>query len=345
MIFNFSPLAIYWSVLHISAIFLYFKKTQKLVALVVSTLTIPVYLTGKFTGDIANSYIYGIDGSATYDLGFMLLIKFGNMLGFNGHYLIYIIQGLVFFLTLKVFIKLFRTKDFLIFIVVMLLSVYPFLAVNNVIRQGLSSCFILFGYIYLCDKRWVAFIINSMFATFLHWSAPIFISVFLGYHYFSPVIKGFILKPRNYLLLRQSTNIRVVSFVVLVVISVAILVAIFPQITSVISRNSDRYAGILKILSVTVVFYISNSLIHKKIAPKLIDIYSLRIIFFSLFSAFSLLAYPELAARILFFYFFIEMLFIASCLRLGSYSRFSAIVILLSYSFAFNVLQLITNLR
>ncbi|MDC0590236.1 EpsG family protein [Porticoccaceae bacterium] len=341
---EFSSLALYWSFLHIPFIFMYFKGLQNYIGVIIVILAAPVFLTGQFTGDVYNSYRFGVDGSAAYDYGFILLIKVIGALGFKGDSVLYVIQCLIFSALLLLNFKYIRGNNLFVSLSVVLISVFAFLAINNVLRQGISSVFVLFCYYSLNDKNFKSYFFYSILATLMHWSAPLFIFALTVYKLVSPYLKQFLLSAIN-----NSDRFRKISFLKLsifcsIIIVVCIsLVALFPEIESLISRNSDRYSGSLKVISISAVFLMSSLLVIRRINIQLLDFFLIRFVFFVIFLSFSVLGFPELAARILFFYFFVEMIYIIQCMGLGSRERMSGILTILSYSLAVNVLQLITN--
>lgn len=344
MNFDFSVLALYWSFLHILFILMYFKGFQNYIGIVIFIVAAPVFLTGQLTGDVSNSYVFGIDGSATYDYGFMFLIYAINALGFKGVSVIYVIQFAIFSSILLVFIKCIRGNKIFVVLSVILISVFPFLAINNVLRQGISSAFVLFCYFSLKDKKFIRSFVYFILATLMHWSAPLFIFVLSVYKVVAPYLKKFLLSSGyNSNIFTKTSFFKLSILSCIIILACTILVTVFPQFTLVISRNSDRYAGLLKIFSLSFIFLLSSALVIKKIHFELLDFFLIRFVFFALFFSFSVLGFPELSARILFFYFFVEMIYIIQCMGLGDRARISGILIILSYALAINVLQLITN--
>ncbi len=341
---EFSELAIYWAFLHILFPLMYIKKTQWIVSLLIIFLTLPVFLSGKITGDIANSYIYGINGSAVYDIGFMGLVYLLSSVGLDGLHLIYVIQAFVFVLLLYCLCKFSYGSGVLVCLSILLLSVFPFLAINNVLRQGISALFIMLCYISLKERSFINFIGLSALSTLFHWSAPFFIFIILFYHFFSRKIILFILAKRRWL--GQFGKFRVSRLLIFAIsiVSVSVFFSfVFPDVMALVSRNSDRYSGILKVLSVGAVLFVSFLLVRKNINQRIVDVVLLRLLFFFLFSATSALGYPELSARILFFYFLLETIYVVQTISLGGKERLSGVFVVLSYGFAINVLELITN--
>ena len=116
-----------------------------------------------------------------------------------------------------------------------------------------------------------------------------------------------------------------------------------------IARNNDRNFGVVKVISIGFIFVLSSYFYSKSLFDKLdYFIYLLRGIFFSLFVGSNIaggMVGIELASRMLFFYFALEIILAIRKFNDGFSCKIGSVIILLSYGIAINVYTLLEQVE
>lgn len=282
----------------------------------------------KDTYDIF-SYTEAVNYSEVFEPGFHYLISFFRIFFEKSRSVIFGVQFII-FLTAVGLIFLFPNKRLFKFSII-ISSLFIVLAVNNALRQGMATILILYGLMFLIRRNFLKMILFFLIAISFHFSSIAFIAL---------VISVYLFLNRS---LENHRFTRSIIFMILggalstlLINSIVKLAGYESYLNTVLTEDNERTSLLLKLIPVIVVFLISEIFVGFKFKFKSIDfIRSIR--YFLVFLLIPLSFIPgldELGARILFFYFGLEMLLL---LLLVEYRFFQPTFwILLSYTLAFN---------
>ena len=243
------------------------------------------------------SYEQGVLYSYTYEPLFQILISLFKRMTSNARAVVSMMQ---ISLCLNIFylIKYFEKK--LLTFVVIISSVFFYLSINNAIRQGFASSFILLMILQLMkgEKRNGLFL--GIVATFLHYSSPFFIiAIFMVFF-----LDRFLFKHKSF-------QLKVFLLFILSIASVVILKQLilytgyYDYLNQDLSFTSDRTPLIIKLLPISLIVIISELLISRGSSSVNVQkLQLLRIFFLSITISCSMVGgFDELGARILFFHY------------------------------------------
>ncbi len=253
----------------------------------------------------------------------------------------YILQIIMFFSIVFLVILGFSRNKKIFILSFFLLSVYFFLGIENAFRQGFAIVFLLFFIIYLLKGKYFFALLYLLIAESLHLSSFVFAVIIFFCWY---IFKYLYHTNQPYYNLSKY-KFFLFTFVILLVLYIFVLI-LEPYVIVFATRNNDRLSGILKPLLILLTFIISSyfwigkSFMHRS---DLFFLY-LRSVFFGLFFAFSLInGGIEIASRILLFYFALEIFLSAQMFQYRTRQKVGSVFILLSYSFAINVFELLAQ--
>lgn len=336
-----------WIVSHLLIIYLYFNRGRYVLWPVFLLYSIYLYGSGQVTGDVANSYRFGMfNDPAQYDIGFFYLIKLFSTIGFSNYWTIVLIQLLLSVLLGVMYCLFVKRKDFLLIISVFLLTVHSFLAVQNGLRQGFASALIVIAYYCLNKKMIYSSLIFCVFSQLMHWSSLFFILVISVLVIFRSQIDFFIFRKQ----LRPGKSIGIKRFLRLLLITFMVtsfsllLLNGYPDFFSRAARNNSRFVGLTKMFPILLIFFIST---FYWLCSKLNDLSKnfllLRSVMLAIFCSLTIIGMIEVASRVLFFYFLIEAILAVSFITGSQNQRIGSAIVLLSYSGAINVIELMGN--
>lgn len=328
-----------------AAVLFYFRGARHYLTVLVLLLLTPVYFSGNFIGDVANSYIYSINApsEAGFEIGFVWLIEWLKQLGLHDESLMYFIQFLCGFLHVCVFILWRREKTPLLFAATFaMLTVSFFLATQNVIRQGISSAMIAIAiHFWWYGAPIIISILFAIIAQVIHSSSVAFIATITFCCFiFEYAEKRYL---RN--LKKSKLFFLVILYIALTILICLLIQKLWGEYLLTASRNNERFLGIEKVLIIGFVFFVTQILWSRRNADLMTQrLFFLRATFLAVFISLSMdLLFIEVASRILFFYFVIEAL--CALRMLSSLSHplqlLGAIFLVIVYGVSLNVLALL----
>ncbi len=344
-------LQIIWIFSHL-LLFLYLdKKWRLLLILFLVPGLSAIYLHGKFSGDIYNSYFHATFNPDNYHFEYLfkIIIKTLNYFDIYGKYAVYIIQLLVAIVITYGFISISSIKLKKIHAVIILyMSVFFFLATQNVLRQGLALGLSFIGISLWFRGVKYRSLIFFVLAQFIHFSTIYFVVVVL----FSKLISKYLVyKKRLWFFLDSKVHAKLflIALASAGVIGVTYAIGQWDEgLIHMASREHDRIAGLAKVAPLMIVLMYSSFFISRSPLDELsLLLFVSRIIFFSIFVGFSLHKdMQEVAARVLFIMFSVETMLCGRLLSIGTnIQKIGAITILMAYSGALNVLVLLGDLK
>lgn len=302
-----------------------FRVVYQLLAIVSFLLII---LLKKDTYDIF-SYTQAVNYSEVFEPGFHYLISFFKLFSDKSRMIISGVQVFIFLLATGL-IFFFRDKRFFKFSLI-ISSLFLVLAVNNALRQGIATILILYGLVHLLERHFLKTILYFLLAISFHFSSIVFTFLIILVYLFlkSSIESNRFIRSIVFMILGGALSSLLISAVVK-------LAGYEVYLNTVLTENNERTPLLIKLIPIIAVFLISEFFVGFKFKFKMIDFMrSLR--YFLIFLLLPLAFLPgldELGARILFFYFGLEMLLL---LFLVEYRFFQPTFwILLSYTLAFN---------
>lgn len=297
-------------------------------------------------------YLTAFNYAAIFEPGYYLLSTSLISLGLPNDWALNIIRLLLAFLFIVPSIKVIRKDknllESLVLALIIVSSVAFTLAVNNVLRQGFASIFIMISFYQFLDGKKVTFILFAVLSVLFHLSAPFFIAYMLFIYYLSQSLyEGHLAKVE---LLKFSSGVNsIVLFLIPIAAISLILVATQFIFSGYLSMNlatgeSERTTAIVKTLFVAIVFIVSEWSFGRygSELDKFTVLRFARLAFISLVFWMSLNPQlNELASRILYFYFVVEMFVILHAYQRAKYP--GVVLTLISYGFALNAINILTG--
>lgn len=186
----------------------------------------PLFLTAALRKGIGTDYYFTytprfleiLAGERTYyEIGFYLFNRILGMFTSNPQWVFVTTSGIFFLFVGLAFYK--TQKDLTFCVLILIVSGEYFISLNN-LRQALASSLILFGYVYIRDKKWISFAVVCAVASTLHKSMIVFFAmliVFYALEYIS--IEKFVV----------IMTIAVGVFFLLIKVFPSVLVAVLPE--------------------------------------------------------------------------------------------------------------------
>jgi hypothetical protein len=332
---------------HLIAGFLVNKRYVRLTLLLMFLAGVALYAGKVDSYDIPN-YMqawneYSFEGGYLALVGFVKLFTQDRVLG------IHIIQGVLMaaFCILGLYYAGGR-KNYLFACIAMFASVAFTLGVNNGLRQGFSSIFLLLALGCMLRGKWLPFAITLALSVLFHKSAVLFFAFSLG----SYCIYCVFFRKRAF---RNHATGKIISpwiaaFVLLgvAVIGLALMQALFRFgiYSGYQDRNTSvdyyRTSSFIKTLSLFATFIVSEYLLGKTVDHDT-DFSFLRFLRMGLLFFVGALSfnpgYYELVARICYFYFAVEIVLVIVAWRLGK--RLAPAFMLMSYALALNAINIL----
>ena len=333
---------------HLFSIFLFTK--YKKYFLVLSVLFfILVSLFKNDTYDL-NSYYMVIEKNYphVFEFSFYHLILFFKNFTSDSRMVLYLVQGILLlsFISLIPFLMKKDFKNYFFYSLIIISSVAFNLAIYNNLRQSFSSIFIIMALFFYYEKRYLVFIVFITLAQSFHESSIFFILYLLV-----------IIILKQFYLLKKEVSIKIkrkfkidslfIISIVFAIFSVFILFFLL-HFTAYADYNNrfieDRILPIYKILPIMFLF-IGSELLIGKYKSKNKNFTLIRIlrmhIFFIFFIISFFMTFAEISPRILYMYFFIEMILMMYLFKFTMYKPF--IFICINYAFAINVIKILSN--
>lgn len=318
---------------HVFSTMLLDRKLRNIGSIFILILFLCIQLVKRDSYDLI-SYTQGVEYSFVYEPLFQILINLLKKLTNNPRDVV----GLVQILLAANIIYLTRFfKNRLVSLSLILLSVFFYLSVNNALRQGFASLFLLLSIIQLLEQKTLKSMLFGLIASFFHFSSPFFI---LGIFYVFMLDKK--------ILRHKAFNFKVLFLLLSTIISILILkqlILLTPYahyLDQDLSSNLARTPLALKLIPISVITLISEYFMSKYKGTDKINMIRLqRYLFLGLAVSASIVGgLDELGSRIIFFVYAIELLLV---LHLSNFKKLRPVVfIMLSYSFAFNVWNIIS---
>ncbi|PWQ95798.1 EpsG family protein [Leucothrix pacifica] len=332
-----------WSLAHVLSIILILKNTKYFYSVIVLTLLSPLILTQKFTGDVLISYVYQLESqAANIDYFFQLVY---NVIGFllpnmsvTGK--IMALQLLISFFMIWSY-KAVLPKENIFFVAsICILSVSHFLSTENVLRQGLATCFIIFLIVNFRKRKYFRSFFFLVVAQSFHWSSALFIVPIVIYNIFREKIESRLINKKQIFKIRRVFLYLIYSF-----FATLVLYVIFPEYFNLTTRNSEVDSGLSKVLPLFFIYVLSTYywMIDNSSINLELNIY--RTFFFAIFLMLTLVDQTESASRILFFNFTIEALLILCNISAKNMKvKLLSITIVVIYGFVPNVQTLLKQM-
>lgn len=253
---------------------------------------------------------------------------------------------LIFFILLVYFLLRKESfKNYFSYFLILISSVAFNLAIYNNLRQGFASIFIIISIIYFYKNKYGFFFLFIILAQLFHESSFMFV-MYLSM--ISLFYKSFFVFITKEVIIKKYLTIKVIILVsfLMALFSVSSLFYLL-QYTSYSDYFNrfidDRILPIYKVLPVTFLFLGSELLIGKfsKCKSVFTLVRLLRIHIFFLFLVISFfMTFAEISPRILYLYFFIEMILLIYLFKLNIIKPF--IFICINYAFAINVIKILS---
>lgn len=281
-----------------------------------------------------HSYVGSVGYAYIYEPFFYLIISFFSLLDDDSRIIVFYFQVFLFFLIIS--LVFYFKKNRVMLLSVVLCSVFTYLSVNNALRQGMASAFLLYSFLFILEKKYFVFFAFSMFAFFSHSSSILFSCLIIMIFLYGLIFYN-----------RLSYFLHLFFLLLLGVCAAIILVNIvqYTEYSSYFGKSltegNERTPLRMKVIPIFMIFMVSEYLLRGVKINKSVDVVRfLRCFFiFFIFSCGFLSGLDEIGARLLFFYFGIEMLFMMVLVDVNRFRSLFSIII--SYSFAFNVWNVI----
>ena len=166
---------------HFLAVMLLDKRLRLFFPIISFFLVLVIFSAKVDTYDIY-SYVNSVGYSYVYEPLYALIIRIFSYFEPNHRLVIFYFQSLltVLFLSLA---YVFPKKRLLLFSII-LLSVFFQLSVNNALRQGMASVFILYSIAHLLKSRFFIFLVFSSLAYLTHFSSLFFSFIIVALYFF-----------------------------------------------------------------------------------------------------------------------------------------------------------------
>jgi len=316
---------------HLLCFLLLIKSMRSVYALIGLVLFMAIAVLKEDTHDLI-AYTQIIDAGVYIDYEFLfsgLIVVLKNFT-ISTDNILNLIQIILFVLIM--FVAVFFRQKIIICALLAVLSVFLFMATNNVLRQGFSVVLLLYSMIFLLKKHYIISLAFVMMALLFHKSAIFFI-----------IITYFI-----YVAHRLFGVLRLNYISHVIVIFLGILLSFGLSLLLVYTSYSNYYDITffdgsyrvdlhLKIIPIAVLMMLIDYIMLRRAGEQEICyLKALRLLIVSLLVGLSVIGnFDEIGSRILFFYFGVELLYM---MYLINFNRYRPVVaILFSYTFAFNV--------
>lgn len=332
---------IFYILQHLFSIFALDKRFKILYILFSLYVYIVIYLLKQDTFDLIIYKEY-IGNPIKFETGYTWLSMNLNLLLEDSHLVLRAIQFILLFCFLYSikFVKS-EKKDTLMMIVIILSSAAFILGVNNVIRQAFASLFIIWALLNIVNKQYILSFMLLILAILFHKSS-ILLYVFLIYSY---LVYEMIYKKYNF-----SIGASLLVHILLSLVGLLGLYILFKNgfYTSYANMNmigdGIRTLFSIKIVAISMVFLASEKFLYDyNRDSSLFEIFRFIRMFLLVFLI--LLSFnpgiDELGARIMYYYFMVEMF-----LMLYSWNnerKLSVVIILSSYLFAINAINILAG--
>jgi len=314
--------------------------------LVISMLAVTViYILKKDIYDII-AYTQAISNPFVFEPGYATLSFAINFVINDSHLSVMLIQIILVILFFSLTLQIERRQNFqnrFFYLLFIVSSVVFTLGVNNILRQAYASVFLLWSFYFLNKKKYLLSFLIATIALLFHKSSILFF-LFICESYFLMIIYYRGLKNKYF-----SFGVLIVLQIFLILCGViALYILVHSGFYSEYANNDmgvangSRILLSFKVLLLSLVFFISEYFIgnYHRVNNYFEKIRFLRLSFLILlfFLAFDQ-NLNELGSRVMFFYFAVELIFLIKAWELNY--RKSVLIILLSYGFALNALNVL----
>lgn len=296
-----------------------------------------IYLAKNDTYDLL-SYTSSVSYAEIFEPFFYYLIKLIGLFLDDERAIIGVVQ---IFLSLLFFslVSFVNNKNKFVALVLISSSLAFTLAVNNNLRQGIASVLLLYSIITLLEKRYILYLLLTGSAFMFHKSSILFsLIIFMNVMIFHYVYSANMLFGR-----KISIGVFFAFSIIASLVGIIFLVLLLHNgfysayLTKDFTDQPDRYLLSIKIIPVLFVFIASEYLMKgMRQYPSGLQVFRVirgALIILMLIMSF-IGGFDEIGSRVLYFYFAVELGLIL--LLYNSSSYYSVILILLSYTFAFN---------
>jgi hypothetical protein len=323
---------------HLLSVLLLNKNTRPVFALIGLVIFLAIVVIKEDAYDLI-VYAEAIDSNSYGYFELMFAGLIGSLANFttNSSYVLILIQAIL--SAMIMLTGLFFRQNFIICALIAALSVFLLMASNNALRQGFSTAFLIYAMIFVLRKHYILSLVCVVAAFYFHKSAVLFASTF----YFIAVIDQFFYRSR----LAYMRSWVVSSMGVLLAFGFSLLLGYtsyghYYQMD--FSSESDRVVLYLKIILIAfLMILVDYVILRKPVGRELRYFKTLRLFIVSLLVGMSGIgSFDEIGSRILFFYFGVELLYMMYLVNVNRY--LPVVIILLSYTFAFNVWNVLGGL-
>ena len=280
-----------------------------------------ILLDANFIGDVRNSYIHSTENfdQFLFEPGYVYLLKLIGTITITPSQTIYFVQIIIlaFLISVAVFLRS-RKNEALLVICIALTSGFVFLATQNALRQGVAAGALVLSFYFINNKKKVPGLIALLIAQSFHFSSIAFFMVFL-------------ISNVSLIALNRIINIRKLYITCVVALFVSVVTylmsTLFFEYVYIAGRNNDRFVGYLKPLMVLLYFMVTTLLFNRlertehglTFDP---SNYYYRLIFYGLFFGLSVnIVLVEVASRILFFCYALDLFYLLSFRIVRGYGR------------------------
>lgn len=311
-----------------------------------------IYLLKEDTYDII-AYTQAVNYPFIFEIGYAILSYTIHLFVQNERLTVLIIQLILSTLFFSLIFQIKNKKDFLNFIIYILLIVSSLaftLGVNNVLRQAFASIFIIWAFFLLHNKKYISSIFLVFLSVLFHKSSLLFYLFILE----SSLIIEFFFKKKIYIpskelkkYLSLGSIIFLQSFAIIIVLILLYLLLIHGFYSEYAKNtlgleNGTRKPLYIKVFFIIIVFLLSEYFLgnYKRINLFFEKIRFLRLSLLILLILLSFnINFNELGSRVMYYYYVVELLFM---LKAWEYNyKWSTILVLFFYGFALNALHIL----
>jgi hypothetical protein len=305
-----------------------------------------IYMRKQDSFDII-SYTQAMDYPGIFELGYAwLAVAFKAIFAENraALYAIQVLLCIVFCAPVLVLLR--NQRKELVYFILVFLSLAFTLGVNNAIRQAFASLFIVLALVCIFQDQIATGLVLLVLSMFFHTSSV----AFFAYSITSYVAARMFFFPSEGMMRKQlSQPLFVIMFLLLgmatfMVLNILLSLGFYQGYGDLNLSVGGRVGSTLKLALVGVVFVISEFFFgaYERKEGYFINFRLLRASFMILLVALGTSSkYSELSARVMYFYFVIELMVILAGFREGKQK--GVVVIMLSYAFALNALNILSG--
>jgi hypothetical protein len=329
-----------WLAAHLTMVILVIRPISRLLTIPILLAIFAVYFLKPYTYDLTWYLEYFANPASQYEVGFWVPTLIYQRLNLPAETILLVWQ-LTIFLVVYFAMSVAGMPRADLKIVVILSALFFMLTSQNGLRQGVSCAFVLLAFSLSLKGKCNTGAIAAILAMLTHDSGLFFVSMMVLWWLWS----GRIFAAH---MLKMKSIVDMPGYGLLIGCMVLLLLKFYFSDSDYLDQSTnwgdERSPSWLKILAISVVYFVSQSLFMKTNTTGNIQTFkSVRTFYFFFLIPLSML--PEAFARLAYFYYALEMMLVAALLTQGTkfIHRLAACFILVAYGFAPNALNVIGN--